>query len=117
MKVVLCGSMSRSADMMQTTKWALEALGIEVLAPPFDRPGEDSEELSRMHWEKIKDSDAVAVLNPEGYVGASTFGEIALARYLDKPVYMLYPPNEKSVGKSELDTWHLKIWGEAPWRN
>lgn len=65
--------------------------------------------LDRMHREKIVVSDAIAVLNVGGYVGASTLREIQFAEALDKRVYALQSWGAHkpwaSVGRSSF--WDL----------
>ena len=71
----------------------LELRGNCVLAPIYPvRRGENAyteEELSTlnaMHREKIRLSDAVFVVNVNGYIGSSTKSEIEFAKSLGKEV-------------------------------
>lgn len=48
-------------------------------------------ELDELHKRKIDLSDAIYVINPGGYIGQSTLGEIAWAVDTDKAVYYLFP--------------------------
>ena len=62
----------------------------------------------REHWEKIKESDAILVLNYErkgipGYVGGNTFLEIGFAYILNKTIYLLYPAPNISFYKAEIE--------------
>lgn len=45
------------------------------------------EMLDRLHKEKIMHSDAVVILNKDGYIGKSTESELKYAIQLGKPVY------------------------------
>jgi len=51
-------------------------------------------DLIRKHYNKIKESDAILVINnkkneTENYIGANTLIEIAFAYILDKKIYLL----------------------------
>jgi hypothetical protein len=46
--------------------------------------------MGEMHKEKIKLSDAIFVVNPNGYIGNATYGEIELAQSLNKEIIYLY---------------------------
>lgn len=50
---------------------------------------EQKNKLDLLHFEKIKNSDAVIILNVDGYVGESTLKEIQYARMLAKMIYWL----------------------------
>jgi len=72
--------------------------GVIVLAPgeialvhgtgPTD---EQKESLDALHRSKIDLADRVVVVNPGGYVGDATRGEIAHARSMGKPVCFTEP--------------------------
>ena len=55
--------------------------------------------LINNHLEKIKNSDAILVLNldkdgKEGYIGGNTFLEIAIAYYLNKKIFIWKKPSK-----------------------
>ncbi len=55
--------------------------------------------LINKHIEKIKDSDAILVLNfdkdgKDGYIGGNTFLEMGIAYYLNKQIFVLKKPSE-----------------------
>ena len=52
---------------------------------------EEKKRLDALHLEKIEMSQAVVILNRDGYVGSSTKSEILYAKKLDKNIYWLYP--------------------------
>lgn len=51
--------------------------------------------VDELHFRKIDISDAIFVVNPGGYVGASTRREIDYARGQGKAVEWLFPPSEE----------------------
>ncbi len=119
MKIVICGSMYFAQKMLEIKK-ELEILKHEVLIPNdtqeciknpklneslehcqnFSGSGID---IDKEHFNMVADSEAVLVLNyPKsginGYVGGATLMEIAVARHLDKKIFLLYDlPSEKDL--------------------
>ena len=94
MKIItVCGSMKFFREMMEISE-RVELQGNVVLMPIYNpsRPNKDaftSEEvliLNKMHREKIKLSDAILVVNVNGYIGSSTKNEIEYAKSLNKEV-------------------------------
>ena len=49
--------------------------------------------LSKLHFEKIKISDAIYVVNVNGYIGEATKKEIEFAKSLNKEILYLEPLN------------------------
>lgn len=109
MKIIICGSMSASKEMVEAEKQLL-ALGHEVVLPEFthdyaamatiDKAHTESArnkvqyDLIRIHFDKIKAGDAILVVNVErhgvvGYIGGNSFLEMGFAFVLDKPIYLL----------------------------
>ena len=93
MKIItICGSMRFKKEMMEITeKKALE--GNCMITPIYltRKNKEDYTEdeilmLGKMHKEKIKLSDAILVLNVNGYIGDSTNSEIEYAKSLNKEI-------------------------------
>lgn len=88
--VTLCGSIGFApAHLAAHTRLSLE--GRVVLIPALPVPGEtlmpaDAEVLSALHRQKIAMSERVHVVNPGGYVGATTASEVAYAEALGKEV-------------------------------
>lgn len=69
--------------------------------------GKAAGNLIRQHFNHIKDSDAVLILNYEKngvahYIGANTFLEIGFAHVLDKPIYMLNDEPAQCAYRDEL---------------
>ena len=92
--VVLCGS-TRFRDDFDAMNRDLTRAGAMVLAPGvFVHAGdtvteEDKARLDELHLRKIELADEVYVVNPGGYIGASTRKEIAYAEDLGRPVSYL----------------------------
>ena len=80
-------------EMMEISE-KVELQGNVVLMPIYNpsRPNKESftsEEvliLDKMHRERIKLSDAILVVNVNGYIGSSTKNEIEYAKSLNKEV-------------------------------
>jgi len=108
-KVIICGSIS-VADEILRVKGVLETKGFEVEIPEgvkhlAEWEGEDTNtseraerkiknDLIRGYYEKMKEYDAVLIVNPEkkgipGYIGGNTLIEMAFAHILNKPLYVL----------------------------
>lgn len=109
MKIIVCGSMTASREMM-TAKVALEGQGHEVILPEFtevyasldseaDMHRESAEnkvqyDLIRGYFTTISEGDAILVVNIErkgipGYIGGNTFLEMGFAHVLNKSIYVL----------------------------
>lgn len=67
---------------------------------------EEKGKLDAAHLRKIDASDAIVVLNVEGYVGESTAGEINWAAVHGKRVYYLEPTKVRRRG-SDGPVWDL----------
>lgn len=110
MKIVICGSMTASQEMVAAEK-ELHKLGHEIILPEFTHAYAAMDTLDAMHtesarnkveydlirgyFEKIKDSDAILVANVErkgitGYIGGNSFLEMGFAFVLNKPIYLLH---------------------------
>ncbi|HEX8866888.1 MAG TPA: hypothetical protein VF821_14615 [Lentzea sp.] len=91
--VCLCGS-TRFVDEMRAANRDLTLAGAIVLAPgETDQPitEEQKTALDALHRHKIDLANRVLVVNPGGYVGESTSGEIAYARATGRPVSFTDP--------------------------
>ena len=142
MKITICGSIAFYDEMLRT-KSALEKLGHEVKLPPIEVPGPDNKLISvkeyyrirkeadndiawvwdrkaeaiAIHFEKIKWSDAVLILNCDkndvvGYIGGNTLMEMGVAFYLNKPIYLLYTIPEISYKEEILGMKPILINGD-----
>lgn len=94
MKIItVCGSLKFFKEMMQISEM-VELQGNCVLTPIYnltrlDKDSFKEEEilmLGKMHKEKIKLSDAILVVNVDGYIGNSTKNEIEYAKSLNKEI-------------------------------
>ncbi len=94
MKVItVCGSLKFKEEIIKEAL-NLELQGNVVITPIFpindtDKDNftkEEFEILGRMHKEKIKLSDAIYVVNVNGYIGSSTKNEIEYAKSLNKEI-------------------------------
>lgn len=111
MKIMISGSMAFAKEMYEA-KQTLEKTGFEVQVPfetevhlenPIfvDSLGDNLQycienDVLHKSFDFIASADAVIVLNYprkgiDGYIGASTLMEIAIAYYLRKKIYLLYP--------------------------
>lgn len=91
MKVVtLCGSM-KFAKQMQEIAMELEIkCGHCVLTPVGDKIGQLSkieiQKLAQAHFKKIEMSDAVYIVNIDGYIGESVSKELHYAKEHNKEI-------------------------------
>ncbi len=119
MKITICGSIA-FYDQMQEIKNKLEKIGHEVKIPPNQILNNQKKfipvskyyqlrktknenwiwkELGicmKNHYQKIKNSDAVLILNYDknkikNYIGGNTLIEIATAFNLNKKIFFIYP--------------------------
>jgi hypothetical protein len=109
MKIVICGSMSASKEMMQA-KTVLEGMGHSVVVPKNteryasgilepENARESTQhkidhDLIRGYYDLIDGGDAVLVVNTDkrdvkNYVGGNTFLEAAFAHVLGKKLYFM----------------------------
>ena len=92
--ITICGSLKFKDEMIQVAI-QMELEGNVVLTPLFPISNENilTEDeiclLSKIHKEKIKISDAIMVINVNGYIGESTRSEIEYAKILNKEVRYL----------------------------
>ena len=113
MKIFICGSMYFSKEMLEAKK-RLEEMGHLAEVPCdtqlfVDKPEMTTDnheenykhcidnDIIRKSFNSIAENDAILVLNyskngVDGYVGASGLMEIGLAYYLNKKIFLLYPP-------------------------
>lgn len=93
MKIItICGSLRFQKEMIEISE-KMELMGNCVLSIIYPaRKNKDDytfEELmmfDKMHKEKIKLSDAILVVNVNGYIGNSTKSEIEYAKSLNKEI-------------------------------
>lgn len=111
MRITLCGS-TRFEPLFHDWNHKLACAGHTVYSLSlFGREAKDagkddkkivSEDekitLDLVHFDKILNSDAIVVINPDGYVGFSTSREIRWARMQHKLIY-----------------WHYRGGPQGPW--
>jgi hypothetical protein len=66
------------------------------------------------HWNKIKESDAILVLNFDkkgirNYIGANTFLEMGFAHVLGKKIFLMNPLPDDSFHRSEIEVMRPAI--------
>ncbi len=90
--ITICGSLRFMNEIMDIAE-KMELKGNCMISPIYptnsDKDAytdEEAEMLDKMHKEKIKISDAILVVNVNGYVGESTKSEIEYAKSLNKEI-------------------------------
>ncbi len=96
--ITICGSMRYSKEMMKIAEELELKNGYAVIQCVYniDRQryeGVDASILDKIHRKKIDISDAIYVVNIEGYIGNSTKNEIEYAKNNGKEV--IYHENDK----------------------
>ena len=92
--ITICGSLKFMAEV-QTIAERLELEGNCVLSITYptkdkeDYTEEELEILGKLHKQKIAMSDAIYMVNINGYLGESTKSEISYARSIGKEVLSL----------------------------
>lgn len=107
MKIAICGSMSFAKEMLQAES-ELKRIGHEPVVPldtkeciknpSLNRNVEFciAQDIMRDHLQKIRNSDAILVLNfrkknINGYIGSSTLVEMGFAHFFNKRIYLFNP--------------------------
>ncbi len=94
MKVItVCGSLKFYKEMIEITE-KMEFEGNCMLVPHYNTNKASKDDftlgeaqiLDDMHKERIKLSDAILVVNVNGYIGSSTKNEIEFAKSLNKEI-------------------------------
>lgn len=94
MKVItVCGSLKFVKEMMEIAE-TMELQGNCMLVPIYNPERTDKDSftedetlmLGKMHQEKIKLSDAILVVDVNGYIGNATKKEIEFAESLNKEI-------------------------------
>ena len=99
--VCICGS-TRFVDEMSAANRDLTFAGVIVVAPGVFLPAEgqtadklitdeQKSALDALHLRKIDLADRVLIVNPGGYIGESTSGEISYAHATGKPISFTDP--------------------------
>ncbi len=91
MKIItVCGSLKYQNEMMEITE-KMARQGNCMLTPVYSTgkygcSDEEKKLLGKEHFEKIKLSDSVLIVNVDNYIGESTTKEIEYAKSLDKEI-------------------------------
>ena len=97
MKVVtICGSMKFKDKRMEVAKDLEIKNKYVVIQCVYSNDKFNEEEqvlLADLHYKKIDISDAIYVVNVDGYIGTSTKKEIEYAKSLNKEIFSLEPLN------------------------
>lgn len=97
MKVVtICGSMKFKDKMMEVARDLEIKNKYVVIQCVYSNDKFNEEEqvlLADLHYKKIDISDAIYVVNVDGYIGTSTKKEIEYAKLLNKEIFSLEPLN------------------------
>ena len=92
--VTICGSM-KFIDKMKEVDTRLEIenkyIVIQCVYTNDKLNEEEQQILSELHYKKINISDAIYVVNVNGYIGSSTIKEIQYAKTLGKEIMYLEP--------------------------
>ena len=94
--VAICGSMRFYDEMVSIAKHMETEMGYAVRLP--EMPGEtepdpdEKRQLGEMHLRKIDASDAIYVLNINGYIGESVRREIEYAKEHGKEIIYMEEP-------------------------
>lgn len=87
--VTICGSMRYKNEMIQVATDLEKRFGWCVLQCVYGLDEISNEEMQRItnaHWKRIDISDAIYVLNINGYIGSSTKNEIKYAKTHNKEI-------------------------------
>lgn len=116
MVITICGS-TKFKNEIEKTAHDLTLQGHIVLAPCVyhhadqeELTAEEKIRLDNLHKQKINMSDAIFVVNLNGYIGESTYGEIDWASRMDKKVFFLETPenlqdeNEKPEESNDTES-------------
>lgn len=128
MKIVVCGSMSASKEMVEVEK-ELQKRGHDVVLPDFTYEYAEMETVDQMHtesahnkvehdlirgyYDKIEAGDAILLVNVErkgvsGYIGGNSFLEMGFAHILNKPIYLLYDIPEVGY-RDEIEAMNPRV--------
>ncbi len=110
MTITICGSIKFKEQILNAAK-NLTLDDHIVFAPVLFDPEEYEQitqeqkiRLDNLHRMKINLSDAIFIVNVDGYIGESTFGYIDWAVRNKKELYFLVNPNPEEEKKEEPST-------------
>jgi len=110
MIITICGS-TRFKDEITKVAHDLTLQNHIVLMPCIFHHADNEEltteekiRLDNLHKEKINMSDAIFVVNVNGYIGESTYGEIDWANRMKKQIFFLVEPEKKEEAEKSENT-------------
>lgn len=95
MIITLCGSTKFKDEYLEVQKQLtlqghiVLSVGLFAHADDIELTREEKVRLDNLHKEKINMSDAIFVINKDGYIGESTYSEIDWAERMKKQIYFL----------------------------
>ena len=110
MIITLCGSTKFKNEFEDITKkltldgHTVLSINLFAHADNIDLTIEQKLRLDNAHKQKILLSDAIFVINKDGYIGESTFSEIDWAQRMNKEVYYLEDPNGSKETEEDEET-------------
>lgn len=113
MIITLCGSTRFKDEFLQAQKdltlagHIVLSVGLFAHADGIELTPEEKIRLDNLHKEKINMSDAIFVINKDGYIGESTYGEIDWANRMKKQIFFLVEP-EVPADKEEAPVEEVK---------
>ena len=112
MKITLCGStkfMTAFGDWnVILTKGGHVVYSVCQSSHGLKVPNEEEKRrFDLIHLQKIAESDAIVVLNVDGYYGDSTLRELEWARMLRKDIYWLENARPKFMGPTVFQLYNL----------
>lgn len=119
MIITLCGSTRFKDEFLKIQRdltlqgHIVLSVGLFAHADNEELTPEDKIRLDNLHKEKINMSDAIFVINKDGYIGESTYSEVDWANRMKKEVYFLEKPEgmEEEVPAEEQEA---QVVEEAP---
>ena len=120
MVITICGSTRFKDEILDAAKNLTLEDHIVLMPTVFEHA--DNEELTteqkirldNLHKMKINMSDAIFVVNKDGYIGESTYGEIDWAIKNKKELFFLVNPNPEEEKKEEEKKAEEQPADEAP---
>ena len=120
MVITICGSTRFKDEILDAAKNLTLEDHIVLMPTVFEHA--DNEELTteqkirldNLHKMKINMSDAIFVVNKDGYIGESTYGEIDWAIKNKKELFFLVNPNPEEEKKDEEKKAEEQPADEAP---
>lgn len=114
MKKITVSSSLRFKDLIRKTIADCKSLGIEAMFPNLDS-GLSKDDLTlklmrdieNAHFKAISESDALYVINPDGYIGTLVTAEIGYAIGKGKPVY--YSEKANSLDLDAMATDYIAL--------